>query len=362
MVISSSSFASPPPYDSPERTAGEAGRGPSSLKAFSSTRSPSVGPLLGIGKNHVGEEADRPSFCFVETRRRRRGRPRDDGEQEEEEEKRRCRLPGVASSLFSSRGGGLASAGNVGEENGKKKEENKKAVGLEKSTKSTTRRRRRGRPGGDDEEGEAEGVGEGLDGQRRADAALAELREFFERLREKERRRRKFLREKAKNVPKTLRAAYLDGTQVYLPHRYQHHRNPLGRRRVLRCFPPPRMRRFKLRVVDQEKRAEQEGEARGEAEQGEDEEQQEEEISFDPEDMDRFLDPPKPLSAYSWPDGCYLRIAYSGNRADDMDETGQLGEKEGDRDGAHPKKEEKKITGGRLSFHAPQRVQTDRAR
>ncbi|KYK67235.1 cyclin-dependent kinase regulatory subunit protein [Toxoplasma gondii TgCatPRC2] len=45
-------------------------------------------------------------------------------------------------------------------------------------------------------------------------------------------------------------------------------------------------------------------------------------ITFNPMD-DPEVEAPPPLSAFAWPPGCYLRIEYSANRADDADETGR---------------------------------------
>ncbi|PHJ16712.1 cyclin-dependent kinase regulatory subunit protein, partial [Cystoisospora suis] len=284
---------------------------PSSLKAFSSSFSFSPTHLVHErNREQVQDDAPSPFFLCLAERRRY-----EDGDKKRKTEKIHL---SILSSSRSAAGDKAQDVQGDGEETKEKEnKKKKKSVEDEEQGKTKKKQRRRRKEGEEEGQEEAEEEGEGRTRDGSVDRALHELREFFESVREKERRRRAFLKERAEKVPHTLRSAYLDKTQVYLPHRYQHHRNPLRRRRVLRCFPPPRTRRFKLRVTPHE-----EGKEKKETEERE-EEEEEEEITFDPEDMDRFLDPPKPLSAYSWPDGCYLRIAYSGNRADDMDETGR---------------------------------------
>lgn len=283
---------------------------PSSVKAFSS---------LSVSFSRVregnGEQVQDDTPCLFPLCLAERRSKHEDGYKKRKAEKALSIHLSVLSSSQSS--GGNKDVRGAGEEKEDKKKEEHEEEGKTKNPKK--KRKKKGTGEGQEEEEE----GEGRTRDSNVDKALRELQEFFESVREKERRRRAFLKEKAEKVPQTLRSPYLDRAQVYLPHRYQHHRNPLRRRRVLRCFPPPRTRKFKLRLTPQEEDKEKKEETKLTGEGEEEQEQEDEEITFDPEDMDRFLDPPKPLSAYSWPEGCYLRIAYSGNRADDMDETGK---------------------------------------
>ncbi|KEP60110.1 UNVERIFIED_CONTAM: cyclin-dependent kinase regulatory subunit protein [Hammondia hammondi] len=164
----------------------------------------------------------------------------------------------------------------------------------------------------------------GRQGETPSEDPLVGIRELFEKLREKERRRRVHARTVA-SLPRSLRQRKLDRIQGYLPNRYQHHRNPHVRRGVLRCFPPTRMHR----VSRTDSATEKTGENREETDPEQDErsereeaEHESEKITFNPMD-DPEVEAPPPLSAFAWPPGCYLRIEYSANRADDADETGR---------------------------------------
>nr|CEL78061.1 TPA: high mobility group protein, putative [Toxoplasma gondii VEG] len=165
----------------------------------------------------------------------------------------------------------------------------------------------------------------GRQGETPSEDPLVGIRELFEKLREKERRRRVHARTVA-SLPRSLRQRKLDRIQGYLPNRYQHHRNPHVRRGVLRCFPPTRMHRVSRR--DRATAKTEENSEDSEPEQGERSERDEAEnderetITFNPMD-DPEVEAPPPLSAFAWPPGCYLRIEYSANRADDADETGR---------------------------------------
>ncbi|PFH37582.1 cyclin-dependent kinase regulatory subunit protein [Besnoitia besnoiti] len=150
---------------------------------------------------------------------------------------------------------------------------------------------------------------------------LLDVRQTFEKWREKERRTRTY-EQKIALLPRTPRQVKLNTIHVYLPNRYQHHRSPHSRRRVLRCFPPPRMPRPQKKESPVVRGATHGGPETEGREKAPKEEETAEEITFNPQD-DPAGEQPPPLTAFAWPPGCYLRIEFSGNRADDADEAGR---------------------------------------